>query len=182
MEEQTRPIEEALRELEKMIGSTSDEVHDVILRIYDSLGAEVDELLADSEKTETMLLETEMKFAAKAPSGKALAYIPLLLSLTRNYLKGEYTGISADSVHNIVMGLKYYLADDDMLRDTLPFVGYMDDNMLMAGCLYLSKADLDRYVEWKKENGLSVEVVPGFDEVLQDAKKSVGKLMGLFGK
>ena len=83
-----------------------------------------------------------------------------MISLVRSYLVKEYPDIPVGSIVAIVAGALYLLSPIDLVPDTTPGVGYLDDAGVVAICLALVKSALDEYKEWRKVNGRSLNLDP----------------------
>lgn len=113
---------------------------------------EAKELLEDEDKMERFLQQLERKLRKFPKVGKYIASIPVLVSLVRSYVKKEYTDIPLGSMIAIVAGLIYFVSPIDLIPDTIPGVGYLDDAVVIAGILAMVKDDADQYEEWQKNN------------------------------
>lgn len=82
----------------------------------------------------------------------------LLAALLRDYWSGAYRQVPALSMTALVLTLAYILSPLDLAPDTIPFLGQIDDALLLTGCLFFIEKDLHRYQAWKNprrgpENG-----------------------------
>ena len=48
-----------------------------------------------------------------------------------------------------IAALLYVLSPIDLIPDFIPVVGYVDDALVVAVCIKLVQADLDKYRDWK---------------------------------
>lgn len=112
----------------------------------------------DLEKVLDKQQKIEDKFKDNGPLDDFIADLKLLFSLIKDYINGEYREIPWWSIAAIVSALLYVLSPLDMIPDFIPFVGYVDDSMVVAVCLKMVKQDLGRYEEWKAkiEQGKSI--------------------------
>jgi uncharacterized membrane protein YkvA (DUF1232 family) len=92
------------------------------------------------------------KFEPAGPLGRFFEDFKLLISIVRDYKKGEYKKIPRWSVAVIVFALLYVLNPFDIIPDFIAFIGYLDDAAVVAGCLLLVERDLKEYKEWKISN------------------------------
>lgn len=73
----------------------------------------------------------------------------LLAALLRDYWKGTYRQVPALSMTALVLTLAYILSPLDLMPDTMPLIGQIDDALLLTGCLFFIEKDLYRYQAWK---------------------------------
>jgi len=108
----------------------------------------IDKLLAKAEK----LLKRIKRF------GKSLGYVPTLIRMLRDWLKGEYR-VSPEALIAITCGLLYLVKVVDIIPDVIPVVGYADDAAVIAGVVRIIKGELDAYIAFRegKTGGLVPE-------------------------
>ena len=138
---------------------------------FEKSNAEAEEMLKDEDKLERFFQRLEKKLKAVPVAGNALAYIPLMMSLVRSYVKKEYTDPPIASIMAIMVALIYVVSPVDIIPDFIPGVGYIDDGIVVAGCLALVRTDLEDYRIWRKEHGLEIDDIPDYDEIAKDSKK-----------
>lgn len=99
-------------------------------------------------------METTLK---KIPSvGNLLSDIPLLVSLVKSYVKGEYKEIPYNSIVAVVATLLYVISPIDIIPDAIPVVGFADDAMAVAFCIKMIHDDLEKYKIWRDQNNTTV--------------------------
>jgi uncharacterized membrane protein YkvA (DUF1232 family) len=76
----------------------------------------------------------------------------LLYSLIKDYWKGEYRDVSPWSILVFIAGIVYVISPIDIIPDFLPFVGQIDDAIILVLCMYFLEKDLHKYKEWKTRN------------------------------
>lgn len=76
----------------------------------------------------------------------------LLFDVVDAYLKGEYTYIPKPTIVGIVATILYVISPIDFIPDKIPGLGVVDDFTMVLVCLKLVENDIDRFLEWKKEN------------------------------
>lgn len=148
---------------------------------FEKNSADAEDILNDEDTMESFLQKLEQKFKTVPVAGNALAYVPLMMSLVRSYVKKEYTEPPITSMISIVLTLIYFLSPVDLVPDTILGVGYIDDAVVISGCLALVRTDLEDYRIWRKENGLELDDIPDYEEIAKEAKKN-SKFMDAFFK
>ena len=99
-------------------------------------------------------METTLK---KIPSvGNLLADIPLLVSLVKSYVTGEYKEIPYNAIVAVVATLLYVISPIDIIPDVIPVVGYADDAMAVAFCIKMIHDDLEKYKIWRDQTNSTV--------------------------
>lgn len=75
--------------------------------------------------------------------------VKLLGSLLLDFTRGNYTQVPYGTVAAAAAALMYFASPMDVIPDFIPVIGYVDDAAVVALCLKMIRADLDRYREWK---------------------------------
>ena len=132
--------------MEKQISETR------ALTILKSNYKEAGDILEDQDKLEHLLERLEEKLKSIPAVGDKLSEIPVWISLVRSYMKGEYKEIPIGSLVAIVAAMIYVVAPLDLIPDTIPVAGYLDDTAVVVACLKLVETDVVEYKEWKKNN------------------------------
>lgn len=114
-------------------------------------------ILNDPDEIEKFLQRLAKKLRSLPKVGNVLSTIPLLMSLVRRYVKGEYTDIPLTSILAIIGALIYFLSPIDLIPDFIPFFGLLDDAAVLTACLALVGSDVEEYTKWRKENGLELD-------------------------
>lgn len=107
-------------------------------------------LLNNRDELETLLQRVEEKLSLIPTIGKKLAIIPTLISLIRNYVRGEYTDIPVGSIISIISALIYFLSPIDFVPDFIPGAGLLDDTVVLMTCLKMVESDVYEYRQWRK--------------------------------
>ena len=121
----------------------------------------------DSKKTQAeYITNNEDAFAAflknieatlkKIPGvGNLLSDIPLLVSLVKSYVDGEYKEIPYNSIVAVVATLLYVVSPFDIIPDIIPVVGFTDDAMAVAFCMKMIHDDLEKYKTWRDQRNVA---------------------------
>lgn len=158
---------------EEMINDRLEDIdEDKAQEFYEKSSAEAEDILKDEDKMERFLQKLEQKLKTVPVAGNALAYVPLMMSLIRSYVKKEYTEPPVTSMISIVVTLIYFLSPIDLIPDTIPGAGYIDDAVVVSGCLALVRTDLEDYRIWRKENGFELDDIPNYEDIAKEARNN----------
>ena len=83
--------------------------------------------------------------------GNLLSDIPLLVSLVKSYVDGEYKDIPYNSIIAVIATLLYVISPIDIIPDFIPVVGFTDDAMAVAFCMKMIHDDLEKYKTWRDQ-------------------------------
>lgn len=107
-------------------------------------------LLKDDAKMEPFLEKLEKKVKWIPFLGDEIKSIPILISMVRSYWKKDYTRVPTRSIIAIISALIYFLSPLDVVPDFIPFLGQMDDALVIATVWKYVNKDIEKYREWKK--------------------------------
>lgn len=113
-----------------------------------------EKLIKDKDKTEEFLSKLENKLKEIPKVGNTLSMMPILISLVRSYIKGEYKNVPLGTIIASLSALIYVFMILDFIPDTIPGAGYIDDALVIGACIKLIKSDVDEYQVWRKEQGI----------------------------
>jgi len=105
---------------------------------------------ADIGKVAEKADEIQAKFKKGGPLGRFVEDGKLLISLVKDYWKGNYRTIPYWAIGAIVFALLYVLSPIDLIPDVIPVIGLLDDAAVLGLCLGLVEQELEDYREWKK--------------------------------
>ena len=115
---------------------------------------EAKNLLKDVDKVEKLLQEIEHKFENIPLVGDKLACVPILVSLVRSYIRKEYTEAPISSIVSIITALLYIISPVDLIPDSIPVLGQIDDIAVIAFCWPLIESDVRNYEQWREKQGI----------------------------
>lgn len=75
--------------------------------------------------------------------------VEIYLDIVTDYVKGEYTAIPFDIVAIMGFALKYILDEEDIIHDSIPCHGQLDDAIIMLYSIHLTKKEVLQYKERK---------------------------------
>ena len=109
----------------------------------DILDADLEYLIHEEEKLQEKLKDSSHleRFAKD---------LMLFMSLIKDYYQGNYRDIPYKTISAGIVGLLYTLNPIDIIPDFIPFIGHIDDALVLTFCLKLIEKDLQKYQTWKK--------------------------------
>ena len=75
--------------------------------------------------------------------------VELMSSLVADFWAGTYRQVPYRAVGLMVFALSYIVAPVDLVPDSLPIIGEVDDALVVAVCERMVRADLQAYAVWK---------------------------------
>ena len=96
-----------------------------------------------------------------------------MVNLLRDYLQGDYKNVSRTTIAIIVGSLVYAIYPADLIPDTIPILGLVDDAAVISLTVGYIVADLICYRNWKHEvNGENTELGEYLDKVCGDNEEA----------
>ncbi len=89
----------------------------------------------------------------RARLGDTFADLVLLASLLRDWVTGRYRTVPWGTLLTITGALVYFLMPLDAIPDPIVALGLIDDVAVISRTLKLTRTDLDRYQQWRNEQG-----------------------------
>jgi uncharacterized membrane protein YkvA (DUF1232 family) len=100
------------------------------------------------------LFEEAAKKAASLPRHRFKAnwpYLQTMLRLVRAYERGDYKQISNDDLTWIVAALNYLVDPYDLIPDQTPFLGFIDDAIVVGFVAEKARQTLDDFMIWETD-------------------------------
>lgn len=110
---------------------------------------EAQEVIQNPSKVDELLLQLEEKLKEVPAIGSTLADLPLMISMVKAWVTKEYTEVSPKVIACLVGAIIYLLKRKDLISDSIPVIGIVDDLAVMALALKLSEPELKAYAEWR---------------------------------
>ena len=129
---------------------------------------EAQEIIQNPSKVDDILLQLEEKLKEVPAIGNTLADLPLMISMVKAWVKKEYTVVSPKVIACLVGAVIYLLKKKDLIRDSIPVIGIVDDLAVMGLALKLSEPELKAYAEWRDGKGEAPEAA---EEVQEEQEK-----------
>ena len=119
--------------------------------------AQAQEFMSNPPKLDELLKQLEEKLASIPAAGPVLADVPLMISMIKSYITKKYEVVSPKVIALLISAFLYLVKKKDLIDDSVPLMGYLDDLAIIVAAITLSKPELDAYSEWRKENGEAAE-------------------------
>ena len=117
--------------------------------LLDSGIAEAQDLIRDPSKVDDMLVQLEGKLREVPAVGETLSDVPLMISMVKAWITGEYTEVSPKVIATMVGAFLYLIRKKDIIPDNVPVVGIADDLGILASALKLCEPELNAYREFR---------------------------------
>lgn len=114
-----------------------------------------DTLLKDDAKMDTFLEKVEKRLKWIPFIRQELKLIPIFISMIRSYLKKDYTRVPRGTILAIISALLYFLSPVDLIPDWIPFLGQLDDALVVGACWEMVNKDIEDYRQWKASRKLT---------------------------
>ena len=117
----------------------------------DSKKEQAEHITNDGDAFDKFLKNIEATLKKIPNVGNLLSDIPLLVSLVKSYVEGEYKEIPYNTIVAVVATLLYVISPIDLIPDIFPGVGFVDDAAAVAFCVKTLHDDLEKYKAWRDQ-------------------------------
>ena len=85
----------------------------------------------------------------RGPFAETWPYLMAMIRLLRAYHLGEYRDVTAPNLLVVVAAIIYFVSPFDVIPDSVPILGNIDDAMVVRRALDSVQADLDTFMAWE---------------------------------
>ena len=110
---------------------------------------QAEEVLKDAEKVDDLLKRFEAKLQDIPFAGPVLADIPLMVQMIKSNITREYKTVSPKVIALLVGAILYLVANKDLIPDSVPVAGHIDDIAVFTLALKLAEPELKAYAAWR---------------------------------
>lgn len=122
------------------------------------------EFLDDPAKMDELLAQLQEKVQdLPATIGSAFASIPTMVDMVKGYLTQEYTEVSPKVVVALVSSFLYLVKGKDIIPDSIPVIGLVDDLAVVTVALKLCEPELEAFKAWR-DSAERVDTEAGLDK------------------
>ena len=115
--------------------------------------SEAQEVIADPSKVDEILMQLEEKLKQVPAIGNTLADLPLMIAMVKAWIKKEYTVVAPKVIACLVGAVVYLIKKKDLISDSVPIVGHVDDLAVLGLALKLSEKELKEFADWRAAQG-----------------------------
>ena len=110
---------------------------------------EAQEIIQNPSKVDEILMQLEEKLKAVPVIGSTLSDLPLMIAMIKAWIKKDYTVVSPKVNACLVGAVIYLIKKKDLISDSVPIVGHVDDLAVLGLALKLSEKELKAFAEWR---------------------------------
>ena len=116
---------------------------------------EAEEILRNPSKVDDILIQLEDKLKAVPVIGNTLSDLPLMIAMVKAWIQKDYTEVSPKVIALLIGAVLYLFKGKDLIKDSTPIVGHVDDLAVMGLALKLSENELKAFADWRAARGTS---------------------------
>ena len=110
---------------------------------------EAESVISSPSKVDEILMQLEEKLKAVPVIGSTLSDLPLMIAMIKAWVKKEYTVVSPKVIACLVGAVIYLIKKKDLISDSIPIIGHVDDLAVLGLALKLSEKELKAFMEWR---------------------------------
>ncbi len=114
---------------------------------------EAEEILRNPSKVDDILIQLEDKLKAVPVIGNTLSDLPLMIAMVKAWIQKDYTEVSPKVIALLIGAVLYLIKGKDLIKDSTPIVGHVDDLAVMGLALKLSENELKAFADWRAARG-----------------------------
>ena len=114
------------------------------------------ELLKSNDEVNRLIEEVQQKVKDTPLLGQAVADLPVMIDMVKSYITKEYDVVSPKVIATIVSAFLYLITRKDLIKDTIPVLGQLDDIAVVVLAINFIGPELKEYTKWK-ETGVKPE-------------------------
>jgi uncharacterized membrane protein YkvA (DUF1232 family) len=154
----TKPLSAAARSRKKAAAkprakSESQASGDEITRsaAFRKATAEAESYAKDPERLRKLVGDAREKInhIPRGPFAETWPYLMAMIRLIRAYHQHEYRDISAQNLLVVVAAIIYFVSPFDVIPDSVPILGNIDDAFVVRLAMKSVSADLDAFMAWE---------------------------------
>jgi uncharacterized membrane protein YkvA (DUF1232 family) len=113
--------------------------------------AEAESYVKDPERLRKLVGDAREKInhIPRGPFAETWPYLMSMIRLIRAYHQLEYRDISAQNLFVIVAAIIYFVSPFDVIPDSVPILGNIDDAFVVRLAMKSVSADLDAFMAWE---------------------------------
>ena len=117
-----------------------------------SCAAQAQDIISNPSKITDTLVQLEKKLEEAPVIGSTVADVPVMISMVKGYVTKEYTDVSPKVIASLVGAFLYLVAKTDIIPDTVPVAGFVDDIAVLGLAISINKPELEAFAAWRDAN------------------------------
>ena len=117
-------------------------------KILDKNIKDAERLLGNPDEINAVLEQVSEKLKSVPVIGNAIHDLPIMVDMVRGYITGTYKNVSPKVVASIVGSFLYFIKRNDLIPDSIPVIGVLDDLAVFALALQIVQPELKEYTAW----------------------------------
>jgi uncharacterized membrane protein YkvA (DUF1232 family) len=113
--------------------------------------AEAESYAKNPEHLRKLLMDAREKInhIPRGPFAETWPYLMGMIRLIRAFHLGEHRDISSPNLLTIIAAIIYFVSPFDVIPDSVPILGNIDDALVVRLALESVRADLDAFMAWE---------------------------------
>jgi uncharacterized membrane protein YkvA (DUF1232 family) len=105
----------------------------------------------DPERLRNLLLEAREKInhVPRGPFAETWPYLMAMIRFIGAHHRGEYRDISSPNLQIVIAAIIYFVSPFDVIPDSVPILGNIDDAIVVRFAMESVRADLDTFMAWE---------------------------------
>ena len=125
------------------------------------------ELLKSNEEVNQLIDQVQAKVKETPLLGQAVADLPVMVDMLKSYVTKEYDVVSPKVIATVVSAFLYLITRKDLIKDTIPVLGQLDDIAVIALAMYLIRPEIKDFAAWKETGVKPVKTVAETEEAAE---------------
>ncbi len=120
--------------------------------VLESSAAQAEGMLGDATQVNEILDQVKAQVATlPATAASAFANVPVMVSMIKGYITQEYTNVSPKVVASVLGSLLYLVKGKDLVPDSIPILGFVDDFAVIALAMKLNEPEIEEFKAWQAD-------------------------------
>jgi uncharacterized membrane protein YkvA (DUF1232 family) len=113
--------------------------------------AEAESCAKNPDRLRKLLVDAREKInhIPRGPFAETWPYLMGMIRLIRAFHQAEYRDISSPNLVTIIAAIAYFVSPFDLIPDSVPILGHIDDALVVRLALESVRADLDTFMAWE---------------------------------
>ena len=117
-------------------------------KILDKNIKDAERILGNPDELNAVLEQVSEKLKNAPVIGNAIHDLPIMVGMVRGYITGTYKNVSPKVIASIVGSFLYFVKRKDLIPDSIPVIGVLDDLAVFALALQLVQPELKEFSAW----------------------------------